>query len=152
VSGRRAGLFEDIVTSSFTPEALAVGMQQKSAYEKNIVLPPGNYKIDLVVRDVNSGKTQVIKLGFAVPKFEEDQLSTSTMVLASKIEPLNGRLPSGQFVRGSLKVMPNATTEFKQDQTLGIYMQVYNVGMDQATLRPSVDIEYVIMQKGKEIM
>jgi GWxTD domain-containing protein len=152
VSGRRAGLFEDIVTSSFTPEALAIGTQQKSAYEKNIVLPPGNYKIDLVVRDVNSGKTEVIKLGFAVPKYEEDKLSTSTMILASKIEPLNGRLPSGQFVRGSLKVMPNATGEFKQDQTLGIYMQVYNVGMDQATLRPSVDIEYLISQKGKEIM
>jgi GWxTD domain-containing protein len=152
VSGRRAGLFEDVVTSSFTPEALAIGTQQKSAYEKNIVLPPGNYKVDLVVRDVNSGKTQVIKLGFAVPKYEENTLSTSTMILASKIEPLNGRLPSGQFVRGSLKVMPNANAEFKQDQTLGIYMQVYNVGQDQATLRPSVDIEYLITQKGKEIM
>jgi GWxTD domain-containing protein len=152
VSGRRAGLFEDIVTSSFTPEALAVGVQQKSAYEKNVVLAPGNYKIDLVVRDVNSGKTEVLKVGFSVPKFEEDKLSTSTMILASKIEPLNGRLPSGQFVRGSLKVMPNANVEFKQDQTLGIYMQVYNVGMDQATLRPSVDIEYLITQKGKEVM
>jgi GWxTD domain-containing protein len=152
VSGRRAGLFEDIVTSSFTPEALAIGTQQKSAYEKNVVLPPGNYKIDLVVRDVNSGKTEVLKLGFAVPKYEEEKLSTSTMILASKIEPLNGRLPSGQFVRGSLKVVPNATGEFKQDQTLGMYMQVYNVGMDQATLRPSVDIEYLISQKGKEIM
>jgi len=152
VSGRRAGLFEDVVTSSFTPEALTVGMQMKSAYEKNIVLPPGNYKIDLVVRDVNSGKTYVFKQGFTVPKYEEDALSTSTMILASQIYPLNGRLPSGQFVRGSLKVMTNATAEFKQDQTLGIYMQVYNVGIDQATLRPSTDIEYVITQKGKEIM
>jgi GWxTD domain-containing protein len=152
VSGRRAGLFEDVVTSSFTPEALAIGMQLKSAYEKNIVLPPGNYKIDLVVRDVNSGKTGVIKQGFSVPKYEEEKLATSTMILASKIEPLNGRLPSGMFVRGSLKVTPNATHEFKPDQTLGIYMQVYNVGMDQATLRPSVEIEYVISQKGKEFM
>jgi GWxTD domain-containing protein len=152
VSGRRAGLFEDVVTSSFTPEALAIGMQKQSAYEKNIVLPPGNYKVDVVVRDVNSGKTVVLKQGFTVPKYEEERLSTSTMILASKIEPLNGRLPSGMFVRGSLKVMPNATNEFKQDQTLGIYMQVYNVGMDQATLRPSVDIEYVISQKGKEVM
>jgi GWxTD domain-containing protein len=152
VSGRRAGLFEDVVTSSFTPEALAIGMQLKSAYEKNIVLPPGNYKIDLVVRDVHSGKTGVIKQGFTVPKYEEEKLSTSTMILASKIEPLNGRLPSGMFVRGSLKVTPNATHEFKPDQPLGIYMQVYNVGMDQATLRPSVEIEYAISQKGKEIL
>jgi len=31
-------------------------------------------------------------------------------------------------------------------------MQVYNVGIDQTTLRPSVDIEYVITQKSKEVM
>ena len=152
VSGRRARMFEDVVTSSFTPEALAIGQQQKSAYNNNIVLPPGNYKIDVVVRDVNSGKTGVLRKGFTVPKYEEGQLSTSTLILASKIEPLNGRLPSRQFVLGSFKVIPNATVEFKQDQTLGVYMQVYNVGIDQATLRPSADIEYVISQKSKVVM
>jgi hypothetical protein len=151
VSGRRAGLFEDVVTSSFTPEALNIGQQQRSTYNKNVVLPPGNYKVDIVVRDVNSGKTGVLKQGFTVPKYEEGKLSTSTMILASKIEPLNGRLPSGQHVLGSLKVIPNATGEFKQNQTLGVYMQVYNVGIDQSTLRPSVDIEYVISQKSKEV-
>ncbi|MBP6822387.1 MAG: GWxTD domain-containing protein [Acidobacteria bacterium] len=150
-AGRRAGQFEDVVTSSYTPEALEAGMQQRSAYEKNVVLPPGIYKIDLVVRDVNSGKTGVIKQGFVVPRFEEGKLSTSTMILASRIEPLSGRLSTGQFVRGSLKVMPNATGEFKQDQQLGVYMQVYNVAVDQATLRPSTDIEYVITQRDKEV-
>src|SRR5215510_3678344 len=149
VSGRRARMFEDVVTSSFTPEALAIGQQQKSTYNNNIVLPPGNYKIDLVVRDVNSGRTGVLRTGFTVPKYEEGKLSTSTLILAAKIEPLNGRLPSGQHVPGSLKVIPNATAEFKQEQTLGVYMQVYNVGIDQATLRPSADIEYVISQKSK---
>ncbi|MGH9841587.1 MAG: GWxTD domain-containing protein [Blastocatellia bacterium] len=152
VAGRRAGLFEDVVTSSSTVEALDATRQIKSAYQKNIILSPGNYKVDLVVRDVNSGKTGVIKQGFVVPKYEEGKLSTSTLILASKIEPLAGRLPSGQFVLGSLKVLPNATGEFKPDQTLGIYMQVYNVSVDQASLRPSVDIEYVISQNGKDVM
>ncbi|MCI0666198.1 MAG: GWxTD domain-containing protein [Acidobacteria bacterium] len=152
VAGRRMGQFEDVVTSGSTPEALNITMQQKSAYWKNIMLPPGNYKIDLVVRDVNSGKTGVIRQGFVVPKFEEGKLATSTMILASKIEPLNGRIPSGSFVLGSLKVIPNATREFKRDQALGIYMQVYNISIDQATLRPSVDIEYVVTQKDKVVL
>ncbi|HQR34708.1 MAG TPA: GWxTD domain-containing protein [Blastocatellia bacterium] len=152
VAGRRAGQFEDVVTSSYTPEALESGMQQRSAYEKNVVLAPGNYKIDLVVRDVNSGKTGVIKQGFVIPRYEEGKLATSTMVLASEIKPMTGRLATGQFVRGSLKVMPNASGEFKQDQQLGVYMQVYNVAVDQATLRPSVDIEYVISQRDKELV
>src|SRR5262245_17525265 len=93
VAGRRAGLFEDVVTSSFTPESLEIGQQQKSTYNKNIVLPPGTYKVVVVVRDVKSGKTGVLTQGFAVPKYEEGKLSTSTMILASRIEPLNGRLP-----------------------------------------------------------
>jgi GWxTD domain-containing protein len=151
VSGRRAGLFEDVVTSSYVPEALEIGQQQKSAYQKNIVLPPGNYKIDLVVRDVNSGKTGIIKQGFVVPRYNEAELSHSTLILASRIEPLNGKLPTGQFTLGTLKIIPNATAEFKKDQNLGIYMQVYNVQVDQATLRPSVDIEYVVSKGGKEV-
>ncbi|MBI1764297.1 MAG: GWxTD domain-containing protein [Acidobacteria bacterium] len=152
VSGRRAGLFEDVVTSSYVPEALELGQQSKSAYQKNIVLPPGNYKIDLVVRDVNSGKTGILKQGFVVPKYNEGELAHSTMILASRIEPLNGKLPTGMFVLGALKVMPAATPEFKPDQNLGLYMQVYNVQIDQATLRPSVEIEYVITQKDKEVL
>jgi GWxTD domain-containing protein len=151
VSGRRAGLFEDVVTSSYVPEALEQGQQQKSAYQKNVVLPPGNYKIDLVVRDVNSGKTGIIKQGFVVPRYNEAELSHSTMILASRIEPLNGKLPTGQFTLGTLKIIPNASAEFKKDQPLGIYMQVYNVQVDQATLRPSVDIEYVVTKGGKEM-
>jgi GWxTD domain-containing protein len=151
VSGRRAGLFEEVIMSSYAPEALSAGLQSRSAYHRNVVLSPGTYKIDLVVRDVNSGKTGIIHHGFAVPKYAEGELSSSSLVLASRLEPLNGRLPTGQFVFGSMKVIPNATAAFKQEQTLGVYMQVYNVTIDQATLRPSLDVEYVITQKNREV-
>jgi 5-hydroxyisourate hydrolase-like protein (transthyretin family) len=30
-------------------------------------------------------------------------------------------------------------------------MQIYNAGIDQTTLRPSVDVEYALMKDGKEI-
>ena len=150
VSGRRVGLFEDVVTSSYLPEQLDLGQKLKSVYNKDLILPPGNYKVDLIVRDVNSGRTDIKHLGFKVPNYNEGELSSSTLLLASRIESLNGRLATGPFVRGQMKVIPNATAEYKADQTLGVYMQVYNVAIDQATLRPSVDIEYVITPSGKE--
>ena len=152
VAGRKAGQFEDVVLSSYPEESLAIGQQARSVYQKNLVLVPGTYKIDLVVRDVVSGKTGVMKLGFAVPKYPEGELASSSLILANRLEPLNGRMPTGQFVLGSMKVIPNATGVFKQDQTMGLYMQVYNVAIDQATLRPSVDIEYIITQKDKPVM
>jgi hypothetical protein len=30
-------------------------------------------------------------------------------------------------------------------------MQIYNAGIDQTTLRPSVDVEYALLKDGKEI-
>jgi GWxTD domain-containing protein len=152
VAGRKAGLFEEVVTSSYPEEHFATGQQLRSVFQKNQTLSPGNYKIDIVVRDVVSGKTGVVKLGFAVPRYPEGELSSSSLILATKLEPLNGRMPTGQFVLGSMKVIPNATGVFKQDQTMGVYMQVYNVAIDQATLRPSVDVSYIVTQKDKEIM
>jgi GWxTD domain-containing protein len=152
VSGRRAGLFEDVVTLQYPAEQLQEGLKSRAAYQKNLVLAPGTYKIDLVVRDTRSGKTGIIRQGFVVPKYPEGELGASSLVLASKLEPLNGRIPTGMFVYGSMKVIPNASVEFKPDQTLGVYMQVYNVTIDQATLKPSLDVEYVISQKDKEVM
>ncbi len=152
VAGRKAGLFEDVVTASYPSEILQTGMGLRSVYQKNMVLPPGNFKVDIVVRDVVSGKTGVIKQGFVVPKYPEGDLGTSSLIIASRLEQLNGRMPTGQFVLGSMKVIPNATGVFRQDQTMGVYMQVYNVAIDQATLRPSVNIEYVVTQKEKEVM
>jgi GWxTD domain-containing protein len=151
VTGRKAALFEDVVTSQFPAEMLEAGQQTKSVYPKRITLPPGNYKIDLVLRDINSGRTAVIKHGFVVPKFPESELSASSLILASRLEPLNGRLPTSPFDMGAMRVIPNASFQFKPDNTMGVYMQVYNVAIDQATLRPSVDVEYVIMEGGKEI-
>ena len=42
--------------------------------------------------------------------------------------------------------------KYKKGQEVGIYMQVYNAGIDQTTLRPSVDVEYVLTKNGKELM
>lgn len=150
-AGRRVGQFERLVTASSTAEALENYQKIASSFMENLVLQPGIYKIDLVVRDVNSGKTEVIKQGFQVSKYEEGKLATSTMILASSIQPLTGRLSTGMFVFGSLKVVPNASFHYKTTQPLGIYMQVYNVAIDQATLKPSVDIEYLITQRDKEV-
>ena len=151
VSGKRVGLFEDVVTSSYLPEQLEAGQKSKSVYQKDLMLSPGTYKIDVVVRDINSGRTDIKHVGFKVPDYsKEESLTSSTLVIASRIESLGGRLATGPFVRGQLKVLPNATAEFKQDQAMGVYMQVYNVTIDQATLRPNVDVEYVITQSGKD--
>ena len=151
VAGKRSGIFEDPVVTTATVTELSDVKDRKSAYQKAIALAPGTYKVAVIVRDVVSGKKGVIQKGFTVPKYDAEKLSTSTLVLASRLYTLNDREIGGQFAIGDKKVIPNVSGIYKRGQELGIYLQVYNAGIDQTTLRPAVDVEYVLMKGGKEV-
>ena len=150
LAGRRITSFEDPVTTTATVDELASAKDRKSAYQKVLPLSPGNYKVDFLIRDINSGSQIVKSVGFEVPKFTPEKLATSTLVLAVKLQALNDQLP-GMFSIGPFKVVPNVSGTYKRGQDVGIYMQVYNAGIDQTTLRPSVDVDYVLLKDGKEI-
>jgi GWxTD domain-containing protein len=151
LNGRRVGIFEDVVTTNATSEELLGMKDRKSAYGKSYPLPPGHYKVDVVVRDINSGATQIKRLGFEVPKYDPKQLSTSSLVLAARLQALTDQPAVGQFTIGNFKVIPNLSGNYRRGEPLGVYLQVYNAGIDQTTLRPSVDVDYVVLKGGKEI-
>ena len=151
VSGKRSGIFEDSVTTSATTEELVELRDKKSVYQKAIALTPGTYKVDVVVRDVGTGNKGVVSQGFTVPRYDEKKLSTSTLIIASKLRTTTESDIGGAFVIGNAKVIPNLTGRFKQGQEVGVYMQVYNAGIDQTTLRPAVDVNYVLVKDGKEV-
>lgn len=152
VSQRRSGTFEDSVSTNATTAELADMRDRKSVYQKAIALTPGIYKVDVVVRDVNTGTKGVRSLGFTVPKYDEKKLSTSTMILASKLRTTTERDIGGSFVIGNAKVIPNMSGVFSQGQDVGFYMQVYNAQIDQTTLRPAVDVTYTLTRDGKEVL
>ena len=151
VAGRRAGIFEDPVITTATTQELSEAKDRKSAYQKAVALAPGTYKVDVIVRDVASGATGVRHIALPVPKYDPQKLSTSTLVLAAKLESMGDQPAVGQFVIGQTKVIPNVSGIYKKGDPVGIYMQVYNAGIDQTTLRPSVDVEYALLKDGKEV-
>src|SRR5574341_100680 len=143
VTGRRVGFFEDAVTTTATASELAEAKSRKSAYQKALPMLPGRYRIDLLVRDVESGAAGVQHIGFEVPRFGTE-LAASSLVLASVLEQVSDIPQSRQFVIGDNKVIPNLTATYRRGSPIGIYLQVYNAGIDQTTLRPSVDVEYAL--------
>ena len=151
VSGRRAGIFEDPVITRATPQELTEAKDRKSAYQKAVALSPGRYRVDVIVRDIASGATGVRHMGFEVPKFDAAKLSTSTLILAVKLEGLGDQPAVGMFTIGNVKVIPNVSGSYHRGSPVGVYMQIYNAGVDQTTLRPSVDVEYALMKDGKEV-
>ena len=152
VSGKRSGIFEDSVTTNATVNELAEMRDRKSVYQKAVALTPGTYKVDVVVRDVNTGNKGIVNMGFVVPRYNEKKLSTSSLVLTSKLRSTNERDIGQMFVIGNAKVIPNLSGVYKQGQEVGVYLQVYNSEIDQTTLRPAVDVQYILTKDGKELI
>jgi hypothetical protein len=73
------------------------------------------------------------------------------LVLAAKLENLSNQPAVGQFVIGQTKVIPNVSGIYHRGDPVGVYLQIYNAGIDQTTLRPSVDVEYALLKDGKEL-
>ena len=152
VSGKRSGIFEDSVAANATTQELTEVKQKKSVYQKAIAMAPGTYKVDVIVRDVESGNRGIVNQGFTVPRYDDKKLSTSSLILATRLRPTDESDIGGRFVIGGAKVIPSLDGVFKRGSDVGLYLQVYNAGIDQTTLRPAVDVEYVLSKGGKEIL
>jgi GWxTD domain-containing protein len=152
LTGRTAQTFEDVVTSEVPESLYKQNLEKKSLYQKAVPLRAGLYKLELVLKDVNSGNVGTVYKGFTVPKYDEDKLAASSIILADNIERLSlKQVAAGQFVIGGSKVHPNVKDVFERNKTMGIYLQIYNLGIDDKTHKPSATIEYVLKQGDKEV-
>ena len=152
VSGKRSGIFEDSAVTNATADDLNEARERKSVYQKAIALTPGTYKVDVIVRDVGTGNRGVRSIGFTVPRYNDSRLDTSTLILASTLRSTNEKDIGASFVIGGAKVIPNLSGIYRKGQDVGVYMQVYNAKIDQTTLRPAVDVEYILTKGGKEVL
>ena len=152
VSGKRSGMFQDSVTTTSSADELAAKRFNSSIYQKAVTLTPGVYKTEVIARDVESGKTGVRKVGFTVPRYVAEKLSSSTLILASKLYETSSSEIGEMFIIAGKKVVPNISAEYKRGEEVGIYLQIYNAGIDQTTLRPSTEVNYVLLKDGREVL
>ncbi len=153
LGGRMITTVEDSVVLDVPENDFQRYVDRKAVYQKGVPLRPGRYKLSVVVKDDLNGHMGSMEIGLQVPRYEEDRLSNSSLILADLIQPLSTReVGSGPFVIGSTKVRPSVNGTFTRDQKLGIYMQVYNLGIDPTTKKPSVDVVYEISKNGKPIL
>jgi hypothetical protein len=124
-------------------------LQRKSIGQQYAPLKPQTYRLDVVCKDQNSGFAQNYKTTVTVPRIEPDVLSTSTLILADDIETVPMRnIGTGQFVIGDTKVRPRIGSAFRRDEPLGIYMKLYNFGMDEQSHRPQGEVSYEVLKTG----
>jgi GWxTD domain-containing protein len=150
LTNRVVQTFEDSMSRDFPDSLYQQSLKLQSIYQKAVPLRPGLYRLDLVIKDVQSGNVGVKNLRLQVPRYEDDKLEASSLILADIIEHVPAKqIGAGQFVLGSSKVRPRLDGDFTTADKLGIYMQVYNLKPDDKTHKSSAAFQYTV-KKGKD--
>ncbi len=149
MSRRPVNIFEDVVTQEVPTELLAEASKGSSIYQKSIPLAPGTYRLNLVVKDIVGGNMTNYEMALTVPRYEDEKMGMSSIILADVIEKVPTRsIGTGQFVIGTTKVRPRMDESFKKDERMGIYVQFYNLTPDEKTQKPNGTIEYEVVRTG----
>ncbi|MGA8012748.1 MAG: GWxTD domain-containing protein [Candidatus Acidiferrales bacterium] len=143
LSGRVVQTFEDTLRADFPVALLQKSLGTSRIYQKAVPLSPGLYRLDIVIKDINSGNVGVENTRLAVPRFQDDQLSSSSLILADDLQKVSTKdIGLGQFVLGDVKVRPRLDQTFAVDDSIGIFLQVYNLKVDDKTHKPDTSVEY----------
>jgi GWxTD domain-containing protein len=149
---RTVQTFEDTIALDVPDSLLEQSLAKSSVYWKSVPLRPGLYRLSLAIKDVNSGNIGTTEVRMEVPEFHEDQLATSSLILADQLEKVSTRrIGLGQFVIGDSKVRPSVGSTFKPDDKLGVYLQVYNLKPDISGRKPSATIDYALLKNNQPI-
>ena len=144
--------FEDVI-SRVVPESLyQSSLNLFSVYQKSVPLRSGLYRLDLVIKDTTSGNLGVFNTAVRVPRFEDDKMDASSLILADQIEAVPTReIGRGEFVLNSYKVRPRLSKEFSSTDKLGIFVQLYNLKVDDTLHKTDVSVAYRILKEQREV-
>ena len=147
LSGRIVQTFEDTLTDAIPASLLQQRLTSSQIYQKAANLSPGLYRLDIVIKDTNSNNVGVVNTRLAVPRFQDDQLSSSSLILADDIHRVSSKdIGLGQFVLGDVKVRPKMNGEFTSADAMGVFLQVYNLKVDDKTHKPDASVEYRVLK------
>lgn len=154
LTGHVVQTFEDTAQVDVPAELLPRTAENSSVYWKALPLRPGRYKVEIAVKDVNGDRKGLWSRGVVVPEYSDDKLSTSSLIVADVMEAVPTKdVSTGSFVIGLNKVRPRvapadgkpALFKRNKDQKVNFWMQVYNLGVDEKTHKPSATFEFDIV-------
>jgi hypothetical protein len=149
MSRRVVNVFEHPVVIETPAEFIAEASKGQALYQNGVPLPPGNYRLNVVVKDVVGGNMNNYEMALNVPRYDDEKLGMSSVILADIIEKVPTKnIGAGQFVIGGSKVRPRISETFTRQEKLGVYLTLYNFSPDEKTQKPNGTIEYEVIKDG----
>jgi len=155
-----AGVVEDAHFLDLRAEA-----QQPYTITRSLALPAGDYDLYVALKERPRGdvgrdkgaaapKITVMKQALVVPDYWNGEMSTSSVFVADKVEPLSQPLTEAElvtrpyaFMRRS-EIVPAAALRFSKKGNLSVVFQVYNASLDEAK-KPNVTADFAFHQKAE---
>jgi GWxTD domain-containing protein len=145
--------FEQTLEVEEPSELLGKALDQASVHWWALPLKPGRYRVDIAIKDVNNpDHVGTWAQGIVVPKYDDEKLSASSLILADKMEQVpTKQIGTGQFILGNTYVRPRVSSgplvavSFHRNQKLNFWMQVYNLAIDDKSKQNAATIQYQIM-------
>ena len=122
-------------------------------YRQDMVLAPGEYTLDLMVRDRQSGKTSAKRQEFVLPE-ADGEFAATPVVLSRFVEQvplpaLGTSEPADVFVHGRTQIRPSSRREFQATDNLIMYLSVYNAANSPDTGKPLVRVTARLLKDGQ---
>ncbi len=154
ITNRLIEEFEEELILSYRVQDVQEALASRSVYQRIVTVDKKmRYRLDLVVKDVNSGHVGVVRTSIAPSSYGSQELLASSLILSDMIIPLSRVTARDEmFVLGDIKVRPSVSHLFSTENDLGIYLQLYNLGIDQATLTPWMETRYRILRDGQTVI
>src|SRR5688500_5719191 len=121
-------------------------------YRQDLLLTPGQYTIDLIVRDRQSGKLSARREELVLPELNSE-FATNGVVLSRYVEAANSQATEPDvFTIRKTSIRPSAARQFRATDNLVMLMSVYNAANSPDTDKPMVRVTARLMKDGQPAM
>jgi len=147
--------FEDVYFTELRSSGPGTPLKMTRAF----AVTPGTYDVYFALRERPTAQTAadapvkvaIIKQELTVPNYHTEELQTSSVLVADKIEQLTAPVTAESmkerpYVLGDSEITPAADMKFKKTEELQLVFQIYGAkyGTDK---KPDVTVDYVFYQK-----
>ena len=122
-------------------------------YRQDMLLAPGEYTLDVIVRDKQSGKTAAKREQFVVPE-PDSEFAATPVVLSRYVEQAQlPKLGSDEvpdvFAHGRTQIRPSLGKQFQATDNLIMFLSVYNPANSPDTGKPLVRVTVRLLKDGQ---
>lgn len=145
-----ANIWEDVSSKILVPK-----QSEPLQIARSFAAAPGDYDVYIVVKELTSKdkkaappKVSYLKQTITIPDLWNGELTTSSVMVADKVEQLTAPLTPLQLIDrpyaslGTMEITPSITNKFSKSQELTVFVFVYNPKPDSGGKTPDVQVEF----------